>query len=202
VAYPFSKLVRYLRPYAEYLYDEAVRAGWQPHVTSVWRSRTSQRKLYSAYLAGRTPYPVAPPGQSAHEHGWAFDMVLAAPGAQQLAGALWEKLGGTWGGKVDPVHFELKGATASLRGPLPNPKAGKAPLRPDKTIPKAPSRPDAPTPLPLAAEIADVALGFLPGVGAIELGASIVNAVSPSPVADFLSGPVEYVERLRFRDKN
>lgn len=42
-------------------------------VTSGKRTREEQDALYQAYLAGRSKYPAAPPGHSAHEAGLAWD---------------------------------------------------------------------------------------------------------------------------------
>jgi hypothetical protein len=172
VAYEFSGLVPELRPFAEALVGVCAKAGVNPTVTSTRRSHSAQARLYRNYLAGRQPYPVAPPGQSAHEYGWAFDMVVYGPGAQEDAGQVWQSWGGTWGGARDPVHFELPGATASLRG---------------KTAPTA-----APSKIPhRIAEAADLILSLVPGVGAIELGAQLISWGFPrNRVARFLSSPV------------
>jgi LAS superfamily LD-carboxypeptidase LdcB len=77
-------------------------------VTSTRRSRTQQRRLYADYLAGKSKYPAAPPGSSAHELGRAFDAVIEPRAWQDTYGALWERMGGRWGGRFgDPVHFEV-----------------------------------------------------------------------------------------------
>ena len=97
-------------PWAEYLIREARRIGLRVVVTSVRRSRAEQAKLYSEYLAGRNPYPVAPPGRSAHEHGLAWDMdVRRADGsdAAQVTGAAWNQWGGQWSSR-DRVHYGLR----------------------------------------------------------------------------------------------
>lgn len=73
-------------------------------VTSTRRSRAEQTRLYRRYLSGQSPYPVAVPGTSLHEQGMAFDLV--ADNLSEL-GALWERMGGRWGGSSDPVHFEV-----------------------------------------------------------------------------------------------
>lgn len=75
-------------------------------ITSTRRSRREQAQLYAAYLRGESRYPAAPPGQSKHEVGLAFDY-LADPWILQQLGELWESVGGRWGGHVDdPIHFE------------------------------------------------------------------------------------------------
>lgn len=77
-------------------------------VTSMRRSRAQQRRLYEDYKAGRSKYPAAPPGTSAHEVGLAFDAVIHPPEFQAAYGQLWEAIGGTWGARYnDPIHFQL-----------------------------------------------------------------------------------------------
>jgi hypothetical protein len=94
---------------------EVERAGLQARVTSVVRSHAKQAKLYRDFLAGISALPAAPPGQSAHEYGLAFDMLVSPYEYQADVGALWEAWGGAWGGVADPVHFELPGASAWAR---------------------------------------------------------------------------------------
>lgn len=78
-------------------------------ITSERRSRKTQRDLYRDYLAGRSRYPAAPPGTSAHELGLAFDAVVEPRSWQTAYGELWERMGGRWGGRFnDPIHFELR----------------------------------------------------------------------------------------------
>lgn len=113
-----QSLVPALRPYARALVDLAGRAGLQPRVTSTRRSHAEQARLYRRYLAGQQEYPVAPPGQSAHELGMAFDMVTASMNLSDLAdlGKIWESWGGVWGGNFDdPIHFELPGFPHALK---------------------------------------------------------------------------------------
>jgi len=99
------QLEPWLYPWAAYLVQFAMRYG--ASVTSVRRSYYEQLQLYTDYLSGYSRYPAAPPGQSMHELGRAFD--IAAP-AKLLAylGATWERWGGRWGGRdgTDPIHFE------------------------------------------------------------------------------------------------
>lgn len=47
--------------------------GLRPVVTSGFRSVAKQRELYERFLAGRSRYPVARPGNSAHNFGLAWD---------------------------------------------------------------------------------------------------------------------------------
>ncbi|SRR6266849_8409874 len=105
-------LVPELRPFAIALVDVAGRAGLQPRVTSARRSHAEQARLYRRYLAGQNPYPVAPPGTSAHEFGFAFDLAITPMADSNLAdlGKVWTGWGGVWGGQFDdPIHFELPG---------------------------------------------------------------------------------------------
>lgn len=95
-----------LIPWAAWLYDAAQAAGQQPRITSVRRSRQRQAQLYELYLKGKMPYTVLPPGQSRHEIGYAFDMVVKNP---ELVGSWWRSVGGHWAGPTDPVHFEYRG---------------------------------------------------------------------------------------------
>lgn len=116
-------MVPELRPYASALVDLAGRSGLQPRVTSARRSHAEQARLYRRYLAGLQPYPVAPPGSSAHEFGMAFDLVVSPYDLtvfRQL-GQIWLSWGGVWGGAFDdPIHFELPG--------FPHAKASSGPL--------------------------------------------------------------------------
>jgi LAS superfamily LD-carboxypeptidase LdcB len=107
----FAGLARGLQGPAEQLRALALAAGLNPKVTSVKRSTATQRRLYDAYIHGRSIYPAAKPGTSKHERGLAFDMVLNVPRdhpAYRQLGEIWEKAGGRWGGRFkDEIHFEL-----------------------------------------------------------------------------------------------
>lgn len=97
-----SGLQPWLRPYAEAL----VRYFPQLTVTSVYRSYSDQLRLWNQRASN--PYPVAPPGQSYHEYGRAWDMVGPAD-VLAIAGRSWQAWGGTWGGafkNADPIHFQ------------------------------------------------------------------------------------------------
>lgn len=96
------------RPLATAFIRALERAGVHVVVTSTRRSLNQQRKLYADFLAGRSKYPAAPPGQSTHGLGLAFDLHLDPPVYAQ-AGALWESLGLTWGGRFnDEIHFDFR----------------------------------------------------------------------------------------------
>lgn len=94
------------RPYAEALYHVAARLDPGARITSAFRSRAEQTRLYRRYLAGLSRFPAAPPGRSHHEYGRAIDMV-ARPEVLRRLGAAWASIGGTWGGERDPIHFQL-----------------------------------------------------------------------------------------------
>lgn len=81
--------------------------GFSARVTSGYRSRASQTRLYKRYLAGLQPYPVAVPGTSDHEKGLALDVV--STDTPQLV-ALLTSVGLRWAGEADPVHFTMVGA--------------------------------------------------------------------------------------------
>lgn len=126
----------YFRPWARDLVNVASIAHLNPRVTSTLRSHTYQGRLYRDYLAGRNPYPVAPPGHSAHELGLAFDMVVNPMSELAELGKVWEGWGGVWGGRFgDEVHFEFPGASQHA----------------EKSA------------VPLRQTIANIAVGFLPG---------------------------------------
>lgn len=110
-------LIPEFRPWAKRLLLSAGQAGLQPRVTSTRRSHREQSWLYKRYLAGQNPFPVAPPGTSAHEFGFAMDMVTVPFDALSDLGSLWISWGGLWGAS-DPVHFEFPGFphTRAARG--------------------------------------------------------------------------------------
>lgn len=62
-----------VRPFAEYSHQIADYYGIPVTITSVYRSIQEQRALYLKRQAGQHPYPVAPPGASAHNFGMAWD---------------------------------------------------------------------------------------------------------------------------------
>lgn len=142
-------------------------AGFHPRVTSTRRSHFEQVRLYLRYLSGTQKLPTALPGTSAHEYGQAFDMLVTPYEALEDVGNAWTTWGGTWGGAADPVHFELPGASASHRiSPMTH------------TI----------------AEAADLVLGFVPGLGEVELYATLLHLGFPhSQILAFLESPLSYI---------
>lgn len=102
-----SGLIPSHRRYFEQLVRVAQALDSTARVTSSRRSSSEQARLYRLFLAGKTSYPVAPPGRSKHEKGRAIDL-YAQPETLRRLGALWESAGGRWGGRFkDPIHFEV-----------------------------------------------------------------------------------------------
>jgi hypothetical protein len=109
-----SSLDPEFRPLAEHLLTVARDAGHRVLVASTRRSWADQNRLYQAWLAGRSPLPALPPGQSLHELGLAMDVnILGEPAIKDgvpnpnLAemGSWWRSWGHPWSAK-DPVHFQ------------------------------------------------------------------------------------------------
>jgi hypothetical protein len=104
----FEELIPDIQEPARALFLAAGQAGLHPRVTSTIRGRTEQARLYRRYLSGLAKYPVAPPGTSAHEFGYAFDMVCTPLDALADVGYTWTTWGGVWHSS-DEVHFEYPG---------------------------------------------------------------------------------------------
>lgn len=181
-----SSLDPLIRPFAEDLLAIAESQGLNPRITSTRRSHAKQEALYRAYQEGRSRYPAAVPGNSAHEYGLAFDMVIPNRGYQLGAGDLWTSWGGVYGHEEDPIHFEY---------PSWRTVAGVAP------IPTAASDANSFRKLVLQAE--DVALSWLPTplrymIDTGKLGTAIVEASgrSPGPLLYWLAHPAEFFDTL------
>ncbi len=102
-----SGLLPRLRPAFEALVRDAQRLDRSARVTSARRRSSEQARLYRRWLAGKSRFPVAPPGKSLHEQGRAIDLI-AAPWVLAWLGRKWESAGGRWGGRFnDPIHFEF-----------------------------------------------------------------------------------------------
>ena len=99
----FDGLQAWLRPYAIWLYQVASQYGMQPRITSVYRSWDKQRVLRERWEKGQSNLYAAPPGQSKHQYGLAFDMVTTDNTA---LGNLWKRMGGKWY-PSDYPHFEV-----------------------------------------------------------------------------------------------
>lgn len=162
------------------------QAGLIPTITSTIRTSREQSYLYKRYLSGASGLPAAPPGHSAHEFGWAFDMVVAPSAWQANVGRAWERTwGGKWGGAKDPVHFELPGASQLAW------KLGESGAVPTAQAPAEKTE-------GLAGKLFDVALGTaVPFYGSLQLAASIAAmfpGLSQSVVLDWLANPGKYPE--------
>jgi len=97
--------------------------GKKPNVTSGFRTYEEQAKLYQDYLAGKSPYPTAPPGKSQHEIGRSVDIDRASADAMDAMGIL-KKYGLSRPVAGDPIH--IQGATG-FRGMLSGPMSGYRP---------------------------------------------------------------------------
>src|SRR6516225_4518445 len=150
-----------LQPFARALIDAAGAAGYMPRVTSTRRSHAEQERLYRRYLAGSQPYPVARPGTSAHEYGWAFDMVVSPMEGLYDVGAYWEWMGGVWrghptraGSSFDPVHFEYPGWRSFVNWGAPDQR---------QQVEERGGHPE------VASALEDV-FSFIPGLGWVKVG--------------------------------
>jgi len=100
-----------LVPWAKWIYAVGKYYDGRLVVTSSRRSSAKQAELRQKWLSGKSAIPANRPGTSLHEFGLAFD--LARLGKDPLndpllnwLGAVWESVGGRWGGIRDPVHFQ------------------------------------------------------------------------------------------------
>lgn len=161
-------------------------AGGIPTITSTIRTYREQKYLWDAYqsalAAGRPSLPAAPPYHSAHEYGWAFDMVVEPKSWQFDVGKVWTGWGGAYGGRGDPVHFELPGA-------------GAAAWALGDTQPQGPQEPIKGGPF---YALADFLSGFIPVVGTVQLVDSLVSMFDGNQdIATFyLHHPAEAIRDL------
>lgn len=154
-------------------------------ITSTVRTYREQKFLWDRYQKGEANFPAAPPGHSAHEYGWAFDMIVSPNVYQRDVGAAWEQYwGGKYGGTKDPVHFELPGASqlAWQLGEQGAQAVGASPTDRQENI---------------FAKVYDVALGFIPVYGPAQLIASISRlypGLDKSVLLDWIANPGKYPE--------
>ena len=117
-------------------------------ITSTFRTKKEQARLYRSYQAGKTSYPVAPPGSSRHEYGLAVDLVTLPPDALPVLVAVFKAVGFKWAGPQDSVHFDyvwpLRDSKRLIRG-AKSPQA--APLTPKGSLPIIRNRGVSPVPL-------------------------------------------------------
>jgi hypothetical protein len=171
-------LVDELRDAARELDAAVWRAGLSGHFTSTYRSRSEQTRLYRAFQSGRSAFPVAPPGFSAHEYGEAFDYVVSPAQFQDNVGQTWVSWGGEWGGSYDRVHFELPGASgrANERGRAEQDQPG------------------------FLGSIIDVGVGLFPVFGEITTVAGILTlfpGLSENEALKMLASPTYYYHQIK-----
>jgi hypothetical protein len=186
-------LIPELIPAARQLVDVANRAGVQPRVTSTLRTRTEQARLYRRFLAGASRYPAAPPGRSAHEFGYAFDVVVIGDENLNDLGQVWESWGGVWGGaNRDPIHFEYPGFRPPPAG---TPAEARTPFNIGEILFNPIGVATAVS--PELAKVVDFILGFAPGIGEAELvGELLALGFGESEISTVLSHPVESLGKL------
>ena len=102
-----------LHPWAKWLFDGGRNIDGKLVVTSAFRSPQKQQRLFLAWARGESQIPANRPGTSMHEYRLAFDMARIGidPFRDPLLpwlGAIWESVGGSYGGTNDPVHFSVK----------------------------------------------------------------------------------------------
>lgn len=180
-----------LAPAAKDLFDLAQRVGVKPRVTSARRTYSQQQVLYQKYLNGQTRYPAAPPGTSAHEYGFAFDMTVVGAVNQRDLATVWRQWGGDAGGEEDPVHFAYGGWRSLVTvQDLPPPTAAAPPVL-------SPSTPGTTT-----AQALDILLSVLPTpiagiIGIAGLAEALSSLIGPSWETEVLfwaSHPAQFVE--------
>lgn len=104
-------LDRRLVPWARWLHSLGKHYDGRLVVTSARRSPKKQAELCRKWQSGESKIPANCYTPSLHLDGLAFDMArigvnpLADPLLNWL-GAVWEHVGGRWGGARDPVHFQ------------------------------------------------------------------------------------------------
>jgi len=84
-----------------------------PPITSGYRPLWKQRELYRRWTAGDPGVIVRPARTSWHTEGRAIDVDRRHQNFDLFV-AVWEALGGRWGGrfsKPDPVHFDVPGSS-------------------------------------------------------------------------------------------
>lgn len=101
-----------LVPWAKWIYALGKYYDGRLVVTSAFRSSGKQAELYWKWRTGQSTIPAAPPCQSYHNYGLAFDMARLGvdPHRDELLlwlQEVWKIYGGRVGGIKDPVHFQV-----------------------------------------------------------------------------------------------
>jgi hypothetical protein len=107
-----------------------------------YRSGEQQAALYASHLAGTHPSPVAPPGQSYHEQGEAFDISADWLAANPQVRPWLEQHGFVWDVPGEPWHAHYVGGGEPLRAAIR--AFSPSPARSRRRSP-SPSRPPAPS---------------------------------------------------------
>lgn len=172
-------LIPELQQPARELFNVASYAGVRPQITSTLRTHSEQARLYKRFLAGNSKYPAAAPGTSAHEYGYAFDMIVNGDQNQFDLGTVWKSWGGVWH-ESDNIHFEYPGF-------IPGPAE---PVGLDLSV----SSEYAPGGI---AGLANTLSGFFPHFGTVQLYEDILHAMhlSQPEVHYYFQHPTEF-----FRD--
>jgi hypothetical protein len=111
VSLSLSKLNPKLKKIATNLPGVAKQLGFEAKVTSAFRTKAKQKKLYEDYKAGKSQFPAAPPGTSDHEIGMAIDVVSTN---QDALVSLLTSAGLYWAGPSDTIHFSLLGPKTKI----------------------------------------------------------------------------------------
>lgn len=157
-------LESWLEPAALQLVNIAAAAGLTPRVASARRSHAQQALLYRRYLAGQSRFPAAPPGNSMHELGLAFDLWVNDETQLADLGQVWEQMGGVWGGHFkDPIHFEAGGDLSDYA---------------QAAAPEATSG--------AISSLVDTVGSFAPGIGEITAGADLAKTLGADPNSPFI----------------
>jgi len=83
--------------------------GFSVKVTSGYRSIEEQKRLAREHALGTQKLPVATPGCSTHNYGFAIDAVIdPLPPDLRARAHKWNLV---WAGNTDPVHFDPFGFT-------------------------------------------------------------------------------------------
>jgi hypothetical protein len=128
-------------------------------LTSAFRTHEQQQALYEKARQGLSRYPVARPGNSAHEYGYAIDLVFGNADARDVVRNIWVSYGGNLGNE-DEVHFEFPNwrSLAAAAAPAPQEAPDTRGRRWD--------------------QLANVLLSFVPSLGYIMSIASIASGLA------------------------
>lgn len=89
--------------------QELRQRGIRIIITSTFRSKKEQEKLYRQFRAGLSDFPVAFPGESTHQLGIAVDLVPERVVDLPVVVEVMRAVGFKWAGPQDRVHFTFQG---------------------------------------------------------------------------------------------